>query len=134
MLWSMQLELPDSPGVTKKRPPRERSLTLMKRNSYATLIVEESLEQIEQDKKAMAAALVSKRRGSESSPSLVQLHGREKETKEADKEEKVTDDSFDVSNRHYELFFYTNYHNHIHGCDNEGFYINFDDFGKYLEI
>ena len=92
----MQLELPDSPGVIKKRPPRERALTLMKRNSYATLIVEESLEQIEQDKKSMAAAAMSKRRGSESSPSLTRLQGGEREKTEAVKEERVTEDYLNV--------------------------------------
>jgi hypothetical protein len=72
MLWSMQLEIPDSPGVLKRRPPnpvRERSFTSIKRSSYASQIVEESLERVEQDERAMAAAR-SKRIGSESSASI----------------------------------------------------------------
>ena len=68
----MQLEIPDSPGILKRRPPnplRERSLTAVKRSSYASQVVEESLERVEQDERAMAAAR-SKRIGSESSTSI----------------------------------------------------------------
>ena len=43
MLWSMQLELPDSPGVVKRltseRRLRMRSTSLMKRESYSSRCV-----------------------------------------------------------------------------------------------
>ena len=93
----MQLELPDSPGVISKRhAPRQRSLTLMKRSSYATRIVEESLEQIEEDQRTMAAAAMARRKESESSPSFSRLKGDGKEAAEAEKED-VTQNDFDVS-------------------------------------
>lgn len=59
----MQLELPDSPNVVTRREKtktRGRLFSLNKRESYATMIVEESMERIseEDDMRAMAAARV----------------------------------------------------------------------------
>ena len=65
MLWSMHLELPHSPTVVKRAAKfRDRSFSLMRRESYATRIVEESLLRVEEDKMAMAAAKMKKSRGS----------------------------------------------------------------------
>lgn len=61
----MQLELPDSPGMVVRRnqdkaKARGRVLSLSRRESYATRLVEESMERIseEDDMRAMAAARV----------------------------------------------------------------------------
>lgn len=65
MLWSMQLEIPDSPGVVIRRSQsktkvRGRVFSLTRRESYATRLVEESMEKIseEDDRRAIAAAKV----------------------------------------------------------------------------
>ena len=66
MLWSMQLEIPDSPSEVVKRNQskpkkvRGRLFSLNKRESYVTMLVEESMERIseEDDRRAMAAATV----------------------------------------------------------------------------
>ena len=100
----MQLEIPDSPGVLKRRPPtnptRERSLTAVKRSSYASQLVEESLERVEQDERAMAAAR-SKRIGSESSTSISGSAGLQGvgggSGVEGGKGEPVSEDYLDVS-------------------------------------
>ena len=68
----------------------------MKRSSYATLLVEESLERIEEDEQAMAAAR-TKRRGSETSVS--QPQGEEKERGEAAVEDGAIEDYLNV--RHH---------------------------------
>ena len=47
----------------------------------------------------MAAAALSKRRGSESSPSLTRLQGGEREKTEDVKEERVTEDYLNVSTK-----------------------------------
>ena len=65
----------------------------MKRSSYATLLVEESLERIEEDEQAMAVAR-TKRRGSETS--VTQPQGEEKEREEAIVEESAMEDYLSV--------------------------------------
>ena len=102
----MQLEIPDSPGILKRRPPnplRERSLTAVKRSSYASQVVEESLERVEQDERAMAAARL-KRIGSSTSESSTSisagLQGGDSKgggSEESGKGEAVTEDYLDVS-------------------------------------
>ena len=68
----------------------------MKRSSYATLLVEESLERIEEDEQAMAAAR-TKRRGSESSTLLSQLQGAgEKESEEPARQDNTIEDYINV--------------------------------------
>ena len=64
-LWSMQLEIPASHGtvVVRQRPqgkPRGRVFSLNRRESYASRLVEESMEKIseEEDRMEMAAARV----------------------------------------------------------------------------
>ena len=84
--------------LKRRSAPRERSRTLMKRSSYATLLVEESLERIEEDEQAMAAAR-TKRRDSESSTSLSQLQGAgKKESKEPARQENTMKDYVNVRN------------------------------------
>ena len=64
--------------------------------------MEESLEQVEQDQQAMAAARRSKRIGSESSTSISTLHGVDKETEGSGQGETVTtvtEDYLDVSSQ-----------------------------------
>ena len=84
---------------------RERSLTAVKRSSYASQVVEESLERVEQDERAMAAAR-SKRIGSSTSESSTSisagLQGGDSKGgggggEESGKGEAVTDDYLDVS-------------------------------------
>ena len=63
MLWSMQLELTNTPGVVTRRDnlkSRGRTFSQTWRESYSTRLVEESMERIveEEDKRAIAAAKV----------------------------------------------------------------------------
>ena len=109
----MQLEIPDSPGVLKRHPSnpvRERSLTAVKRSSYASQIVEESLERVEQDERAMAAARSKRIGSSESSTSIsAGLQGGDNKGggggEEGGKGEAVSEDYFDVSS-HIMLYCY----------------------------
>lgn len=62
-LWSMQLEIPSHTVVVRQRPtgkPRGRVFSLNRRESYASRLVEESMEKIseEEDRMEMAAARV----------------------------------------------------------------------------
>ncbi len=66
-LWSVQIEIPDSPSTVvkcnKSKPKmRGRVHSLSKRESYATLLVEESIEKISEkySKRAEAAARARK--------------------------------------------------------------------------
>jgi hypothetical protein len=64
-LWSMQLEIPDSPNVVLRRDKakvRGRAFSLTRRESYATRLVEESMEKIDEEDtiRAVAAARVRK--------------------------------------------------------------------------
>ena len=60
----MQLELPDSPATVIQRNKvkskfRGRALSLQRNDSYATMLIEESMERIkeENDRRAVAAAM-----------------------------------------------------------------------------
>ena len=127
MLWSMQLEIPDSPGVLKRRPPnptRERSLTAVKRSSYASQLVEESLERVEQDERAMAAAR-SKRIGSESSMTASisaagpqGVDNRMGSSEESGRGESVSEDYLDVSGLVSSLLYM-----YVHTCSHTVKYI-----------
>ena len=72
MLWSLQLELPEgggSPGGVggvkrRKVNARGRSASLKQRESYSTRLVMDSLERIERDKMAIAAAAKHSRKDS----------------------------------------------------------------------
>jgi hypothetical protein len=67
MLWSQQLELPDSPGVLQKLrgrhgvTARNKTITaamIARRQSYSSRLVDESLQKVEKEQKAMEAVLV----------------------------------------------------------------------------
>ena len=64
MLWSMQLEIPDSPSevVKRKTKVRGRVFSLAKRESYATRLIEESMERISEEDNIRAVAAAKVRR------------------------------------------------------------------------